>query len=113
MKISRRVTVLATALFLSLSFTGCEKTLKLQAQSSEIDAKISALNQEKRTLETQIEALRPSLPVAGSVNEAARILYSQSAGDLTIQEANLKAAKASLKETEAAVAALKKEMAAQ
>ncbi|HYF37222.1 MAG TPA: hypothetical protein VD994_18115 [Prosthecobacter sp.] len=113
MKIISRVPALGALCLLACTFTGCEQTLKLQAQEKEIDAKITALRQEQAALDAQIAALKPALPFAGSNEEAARILYSKASGELTILESSLKTTAASLKETEASVAALKQEIAAQ
>ena len=113
MKTSRRARVLAATMLLSLSLTSCDETLKLKAQDTEVAAKISALNQEKNSLEAQINALRSSLPPGGSLDESVRILYARASGELTVLESSLKAAKASLKETETSVANLKRDIAAQ
>ena len=113
MKFTRSSLALGTAISLALSLTSCEQTLKLRAEVTELDAKVAALQEEQRTLDSQLQAIRPSLPPAGTIGEAARLLHSKASGEITILQANLKTAAAGLKETEAAVAALKEEIASQ
>ncbi|MDZ4287397.1 MAG: hypothetical protein U0984_05540 [Prosthecobacter sp.] len=100
-------------LAIGLLLTGCDKPLKMQAEAKEVGAKFDALQTESRSLEARLTELRKALPPAGSPEESVRIVQAKASGELTILEANLKAAAANLKETETAVANLKKEIAPQ
>lgn len=104
---------LCAALALCLTFTGCDKVVKLQAEATETRAKFDALNAESSSLEAQLNEARKALPPGPAPEDSARLLLSKASGEITILEANLKAASANLKETEAAVANLKKDLAPQ
>ena len=93
---------------IGLASTGCEKALKLQAESQQTRARFDALNTESSALEAKLIELRKALPPGPAPEESARQLQARSSGELTILEANLKAAAANLKEMEIEVANLKK-----
>ena len=109
--IRQRCFTLVLLPIICLTLTGCRETLEMQAQLNESVAHMEKLKSEAAALDAALIDLRRKLPAASAPEVAAQKMTTQATADLKILEAQLTQSAALYQQTEAAVAALQKDLA--